>query len=99
VVPLNGHSVLCTLTLWNRPAFDEDIVASTTMSMTVRMTRDQVYPTMVTKPIKIAQHPVTIIGAFGPSVVQRASGLNVSDTLNVSGTGIVMPKFAPFHKV
>ena len=67
------------------PAFDEDIVVGPKMNMTVRMTRDQVYPTMVIRPIKIAEHPVSIVGAFGPSVVQRASGLNISDDFNVTG--------------
>ena len=80
------------------PAFDEDIVLSPDMTMFVTYKRSEVYPTIVTKAIKIADNPVTITSAFNPSVLQRAEGFNFSDSLNVDGMGVIMPVFSPEDK-
>ena len=93
---------------YNFPAFDTGLVVTNNISMTVIFTRDEVYPTIVTEPIKLGSqkkrdgtfdfNPVTIQGAFTPSVILRARGLLQTDGSNVIPPGLILPKFSPKNK-
>lgn len=85
------------------PAFDSDLVITKDVKMTVKFSQEEVFPTIVTSPIKLGtenvrNHPVIIESAFTPSVMQRAKGIVMTDDTFIFLQTVNIPTFIPENK-